>query len=68
MSEEKYIETATGKWEAVIGLEVHAQVISESKLFSSSSTVSPMTTKLSRAKLSANSKKSFFSVLKSTSS
>ena len=38
MSEEKYIETATGKWEAVIGLEVHAQVISESKLFSSSST------------------------------
>lgn len=38
MSEEKYIKTATGKWEAVIGLEVHAQVISESKLFSSSST------------------------------
>ena len=38
MSEEEYIETATGKWEAVIGLEVHAQVISESKLFSSSST------------------------------
>lgn len=38
MSEEKYIETATGKWEAVIGLEVHAQIISESKLFSSSST------------------------------
>ena len=38
MSGEKYIKTATGKWEAVIGLEVHAQVISESKLFSSSST------------------------------
>lgn len=38
MSEEKYIETATGKWAAVIGLEVHAQVISESKLFSTSST------------------------------
>ena len=38
MSEEKYIETATGKWKAVIGLEVHAQVISESKLFSSSAT------------------------------
>lgn len=32
------IEGATGKWEVVIGLEVHAQVISESKLFSSSST------------------------------
>lgn len=34
----KYIETSTGKWEAVIGLEVHAQVISQSKLFSSAST------------------------------
>lgn len=33
-----YIETATGKWEVVIGLEVHAQVISQSKLFSSAST------------------------------
>jgi len=29
---------ATGDWEAVIGLEVHAQVISESKLFSGSAT------------------------------
>ena len=29
---------ATGNWEAVIGLEVHAQVISESKLFSGSAT------------------------------
>ncbi|GHU16271.1 aspartyl/glutamyl-tRNA(Asn/Gln) amidotransferase subunit B [Alphaproteobacteria bacterium] len=34
----KYIETSTGKWEIVIGLEVHAQVISNSKLFSSAST------------------------------
>ncbi|MDR1982780.1 MAG: Asp-tRNA(Asn)/Glu-tRNA(Gln) amidotransferase subunit GatB [Holosporaceae bacterium] len=33
-----YIETSTGKWEIVIGLEVHAQVISNSKLFSSAST------------------------------
>ena len=33
-----YIETASGKWEVVIGLEVHAQVISQSKLFSSAST------------------------------
>lgn len=34
----EYVETSTGKWEVVIGLEVHAQVISESKLFSSAST------------------------------
>ncbi|MDR2723594.1 MAG: Asp-tRNA(Asn)/Glu-tRNA(Gln) amidotransferase subunit GatB [Holosporaceae bacterium] len=33
-----YIETSSGKWEIIIGLEVHAQVISESKLFSSAST------------------------------
>lgn len=33
-----YIETSTGKWEVVIGLEVHAQVISNSKLFSTAST------------------------------
>jgi aspartyl-tRNA(Asn)/glutamyl-tRNA(Gln) amidotransferase subunit B len=33
-----YIETSTGQWEVVIGLEVHAQIISESKLFSSAST------------------------------
>ena len=32
------IEGATGPWELVIGLEVHAQVISESKLFSGAST------------------------------
>ncbi|MCF8462630.1 MAG: Asp-tRNA(Asn)/Glu-tRNA(Gln) amidotransferase subunit GatB [Rickettsiaceae bacterium] len=31
-----YIEGKTGKWEYVIGLEVHAQIISKSKLFSSS--------------------------------
>lgn len=34
----KYLQGATGDWEVVIGLEVHAQVISESKLFSGSST------------------------------
>lgn len=32
------IETESGKWEVVIGLEIHAQIISESKLFSSAST------------------------------
>ena len=32
------IEGKTGEWEVVIGLEVHCQVISESKLFSGSST------------------------------
>lgn len=31
------IETATGKWEMVIGLEVHAQVTSNAKLFSGAS-------------------------------
>ena len=36
---EKYlIEGEKGKWEVVIGLEVHAQVTSKSKLFSGSST------------------------------
>ncbi len=36
---EKYLINGTkGKWEVVIGLEVHAQVISNSKLFSGSST------------------------------
>lgn len=33
-----YIEGNTGKWEYVIGLEIHAQVTSKSKLFSGSST------------------------------
>jgi len=32
------IKGKTGEWEVVIGLEVHAQVISESKLFSGAST------------------------------
>ncbi len=32
------IEGRTGSWEAVIGMEVHAQVVSESKLFSGAST------------------------------
>ena len=32
------IEGRTGSWETVIGLEVHAQVVSESKLFSGAST------------------------------
>ena len=34
----KYIKGATGDWEIVIGLEVHAQVVSQSKLFSGAST------------------------------
>ena len=32
------IEGATGSWEVVVGLEVHAQVISQSKLFSGAAT------------------------------
>ncbi|QDK33316.1 MULTISPECIES: Asp-tRNA(Asn)/Glu-tRNA(Gln) amidotransferase subunit GatB [Sphingomonadaceae] len=39
MTESTYrIQGATGDWEVVIGLEVHAQVTSNSKLFSSSAT------------------------------
>ncbi|VAW01761.1 Aspartyl-tRNA(Asn) amidotransferase subunit B @ Glutamyl-tRNA(Gln) amidotransferase subunit B [hydrothermal vent metagenome] len=34
----KYIQGATGEWEVVIGLEIHAQVMSEAKLFSGAST------------------------------
>src|ERR1700709_845448 len=34
----KLIHGATGEWEMVIGLEVHAQVSSSSKLFSGAST------------------------------
>ncbi len=34
----KLIKGATGDWEIVIGLEVHAQVTSNSKLFSGAST------------------------------
>ncbi len=34
----KLIKGATGDWEIVIGMEVHAQVTSESKLFSGAST------------------------------
>ena len=34
----KFIKGATGDWEIVIGMEVHAQVTSEAKLFSGSST------------------------------
>ena len=33
-----FISGATGDWEVIIGMEVHAQVTSESKLFSGSST------------------------------
>ena len=33
-----YVEGATGPWEVVIGLEVHAQVTSRSKLFSGAAT------------------------------
>ena len=35
----KLIKGATGDWEIVIGLEIHAQVTSQSKLFSGASTV-----------------------------
>lgn len=39
MTENSYIlEGRTGDWEVVMGLEVHAQVISQSKLFSGAST------------------------------
>src|SRR6266536_2193102 len=34
----KLITGATGDWEVIVGLEVHAQVTSESKLFSGAST------------------------------
>jgi aspartyl-tRNA(Asn)/glutamyl-tRNA(Gln) amidotransferase subunit B len=34
----KFIKGATGDWEVVIGMEVHAQVTSKSKLFSGAST------------------------------
>ena len=33
-----HVQGATGMWEMVIGLEIHAQVTSNSKLFSGSST------------------------------
>jgi aspartyl-tRNA(Asn)/glutamyl-tRNA(Gln) amidotransferase subunit B len=36
--EDLLIEGSTGKWEIVIGLEVHAQVISQAKLFSGAAT------------------------------
>jgi aspartyl-tRNA(Asn)/glutamyl-tRNA(Gln) amidotransferase subunit B len=35
---DQLIEGATGKWEVIIGLEVHAQVASRTKLFSGAST------------------------------
>ncbi|WP_294394262.1 Asp-tRNA(Asn)/Glu-tRNA(Gln) amidotransferase subunit GatB [uncultured Sphingomonas sp.] len=38
MSEPYHIEGATGPWEVVIGLEVHAQVTSAAKLFSGAAT------------------------------
>jgi aspartyl-tRNA(Asn)/glutamyl-tRNA(Gln) amidotransferase subunit B len=38
MSKSNLIKGATGEWEMVIGLEVHAQVTSQSKLFSGAST------------------------------
>ena len=36
--EDRLVPGRTGSWEIVIGLEVHAQVISESKLFSGAAT------------------------------
>src|SRR5690349_2865300 len=38
MSEKDMIEGRTGKWEIILGLEVHAQVISDAKLFSGAAT------------------------------
>lgn len=38
MAEKDYIQGATGAWEIVIGMEVHAQVSSKSKLFSGADT------------------------------
>ncbi len=38
MAEARLIEGRTGAWEVVIGLEVHAQVVSHAKLFSGAST------------------------------
>ncbi|HTF00734.1 MAG TPA: Asp-tRNA(Asn)/Glu-tRNA(Gln) amidotransferase GatCAB subunit B, partial [Bradyrhizobium sp.] len=38
MNNGKLIKGATGDWEMVIGLEIHAQVTSNSKLFSGAST------------------------------
>src|SRR2546421_3595499 len=38
LTKSKLIKGATGSWEVVIGLEVHAQVTSQSKLFSGAST------------------------------
>jgi len=35
---EYIIETAKGKWEVVVGLEIHCQIISRSKIFSGAST------------------------------
>src|SRR6202165_1658493 len=32
------LQGSTGSWEVVVGLEVHAQVVSESKLFSGAAT------------------------------
>src|SRR6185436_2306081 len=37
-AEKNLIEGATGPWEVVIGMEVHAQVTSNAKLFSGAST------------------------------
>ena len=34
----RFIPGATGDWEVIVGLEVHAQVKSEAKLFSGAST------------------------------
>ena len=33
----KFIKGATGDWEVVIGMEIHAQVTSHAKLFSGAS-------------------------------
>ena len=37
-ADSQYIDGRTGPWEIVIGLEIHAQVVSEAKLFSGAAT------------------------------
>jgi aspartyl-tRNA(Asn)/glutamyl-tRNA(Gln) amidotransferase subunit B len=39
MKQSKLLKGATGEWEVVVGMEVHAQVTSRAKLFSGASTV-----------------------------
>lgn len=43
MTESTYrIQGATGEWEVVIGLEVHAQIVTKAKLFSGAAGSAPI--------------------------